>query len=106
MPAPGFVVSGGLPDRILAALEETPGLRTAELSRLLYPDAPDRSKATLAVGAECSRLFRTGRIVRSQLSPAGRKVPITRYRLPDPEPVDTTSRSDREQLAAHRIQNP
>jgi hypothetical protein len=89
MPAPGFVVSGGLPDRIIAALAEKPGLRTAELSRLLFPDATNRSAATLAVGAECSRLYRTGRIARHQVSPPGRKVPITRYRLPDPEPATT-----------------
>lgn len=89
MPASGFVVSGGLPDRILAALAEQPGLRTADLSRLLFPDAPDRSKATLAVGAECSRLYRTGRIVRTQQSVANRKVPVTRYSLPAPTPATT-----------------
>lgn len=87
MPAHGFVVAGGLPDRILAALAdqpaEQPGLRTADLSRLLFPDAPNRSAATLAVGAECSRLYRTGRVVRTQRSVPTRKVPITRYSLPD-----------------------
>lgn len=69
----------------MAALAEHPrGLRVAELSRALVPDpkATDygtRTKATLAVGAECSRLYRTGRVARTQQSVKGRKVPITRY---------------------------
>lgn len=85
MPAQGFVVTGGLPDRIVAALAEHPkGLRVGELSRELVPDPAvtdygTRTKATLAVGAECSRLYRTGRVARTQKSVPGRKVPITKY---------------------------
>jgi len=94
MPASGFVVPGSLADRICASLAEQPGQRTADLSRALVPDPAatpygTRSAATLAIGAECSRLFRTGRIVRTQVSPPGRKVPITKYRLPDPAPATT-----------------
>lgn len=91
MPAKSWVVPGSLADRICTALADQPGgLRTADLSRAVFPDADDRSKATLTVGAECSRLYRTGRLTRVQQSVAGRKVPITRYRLPDPEPATTT----------------
>lgn len=83
-------MSGSLADRICDALAANPGQRTADLSRALFPEPAEttygtRSAATLAVGAECSRLYRTGRIVRTQQSVAGRKVPVTKYRLPDPD---------------------
>jgi hypothetical protein len=83
MPAKSWVVPGSLGDRIATHLTDYPtGLRTAELSRALFPDADDRTKATLAVGAECSRLYRTGRLLRTQQQHAGRKSPVTRYLLP------------------------
>lgn len=76
---------GSLADRITDHLATHPGQRTMDLSRALFPDAApydSRQKATMAVGAECSRLYRTGRLLRTQQSVAGRKVPITRYSLP------------------------
>lgn len=87
MPAKSWVVPGSLADQIATVLTDHPGgLRTAELSRLVHPDplpaAVTRSAATMAVGAECSRLYRTGRLLRTQQSMDGRKVPITRYSLP------------------------
>lgn len=96
-PAAGYTVTGGLPDRILAELAQHPkGLRVGELSRAVIPDPTattyeTRTKATVAVGAECSRLYRTGRVSRTQKSAAGRKVPITRYSLPEPEPATSTT---------------
>lgn len=91
-PASGYVVTDGLPDRILAILAKHPeGLRIADLSRKVFPDAPVRAKATMTVGTECSRLYRTGRVTRTQRSVPGRKVPITRYRLPELEPATTST---------------
>lgn len=92
MPAKSWVVPGSLADRICTVLADHPaGLRTADLSRAVFPDAESRQKATAAVGAECSRLYRTGRLARRQQSVPDRRVPITRYALPDPEPARTTT---------------
>lgn len=83
VPAKSWVVPGSLADRIATHLTDHPsGLRTADLSRALFPDAEDRSKATMAVGAECSRLWRTGRLSRTQRHVEGRQTPVTKYSLP------------------------
>lgn len=88
MPAKSYVVPGSLADQIATVLADHPGgLRTAELSQSLYPDPvaagfPSRSKATMAVGNECKRLFNTRRLARFQTPVPGRARPVTRYLLP------------------------
>jgi hypothetical protein len=92
MPAKSWVVPGSLADQITSVLAAHPGgLRTAELSQQVYPDPaaagyPSRSKATMAVGNECKRLFNTNRLARTQQRVPGRVRPLTRYLIP-PDPT-------------------
>jgi hypothetical protein len=89
MPAKSYVVPGSLADQITTVLaDHRGGLRTAELSARVYPDPAaagfkSRSKATMAVGNECKRLFNTRRLARLQQPVPGRVRPVTRYLLPD-----------------------
>lgn len=83
MPAKSWVVPGSLADRITTHLTDHPsGLRTADLSRALFPETAERGKTTMMVGAECSRLWRTGRLARTQRHVEGRQTPVTQYSLP------------------------
>ena len=94
-PASGYVVPDSLPDRILTALAERPAQRSMDLSRALFPDPAatsyrTRARATMAVGAECARLYRTGLLLRTVQRVPDRKLPITRYSLPAAAPAATT----------------